>query len=371
MNDCHGTDTKKANCRYEVRNVITKAFVHAYLGDTECKRTMSSRLWIITNRDVGAGEEITASYDPNYWKMVEDFGIESVATQTSVSLPGEAKRQRTTRANQPDHRPKDPQQQAMPRTRSRATTALSAIAVQEFSAQLVEEAFRVFDKEKDDRGHVVVMKLKNAGNLKEGCESLFKTEHMFMSHTNSGITFQQMDKAAGTCCLRVEHGLHLDKKRTRTMKMFAEPPSTLVKTHFAGTTFQAAWETVAGMIKQIWPRRQPLQMLFVTGDCHRLTQTLSLGNVTFSAQGQLVKCHYDGYHVVCFTVHGQKDFRCAKHKEIQAQLGSRNINEAHHVSAVDSTFASKFQTAGIPAGHVLMMEFNTWHEVCVETPGYC
>jgi len=246
------------------------------------------------------------------------------------------------------------------RSRSQTQASLSALPVVDFCAEQVQAAFDIFDNREAGFGHVVVLKLQDDVGLKKGCDALLQTDHVFTSHTNAGITFQGLEKE---CFSRVEHGLHEHKVRRRRKEVFAEPLTTLVEAHFEGTAFKEAWDTVANIIKERWPKRQPLLVLMATGDCSKLSGHTTHGNVTFSASGQLVLCHFDGFHVVCFTVKGRKDFRVAKHADIEALPDSANANEAHHVSASHTDYAHLFSAAQVPEGHVMIMEVKTWHEV--------
>lgn len=373
MNDSHGT-TQQPNCKYHCKDAIEKAFVHTYEIDSERTRTCPARLWILTVRDVSGGEEITAPYGDGYWSLCEEQAVSSNPATSATLAQGKGKKRKSA-----DSAKDNPNQgkarvlkkaraeksslapaKGLRRSRSQTQASLSALTVVDFCAEQVQAAFDIFDNREPGFGHVVVLKLQDDVGLKAGCDALLQTDHVFTSHTNAGITFQALEKE---CCSRVEHGLHADTVRSRRKEVFAEPLTTLVEDHFEGTAFKEAWDTVANIIKERWPKRQPLLVLMATGDCSKLSGHTTHGNVTFSASGQLVLCHFDGFHVVCFTVKGRKEFRVAKHADIEASPESANANEAHHVSALHTDYAHLFSAAQVPEGHVMIMEVKTWHEV--------
>ena len=393
MNDCRGTN-RQPNSMYQRKDVIKNAFVHTYAVDDECKRTVSARLLIVAVRDVSSGEEITVTYQAGYWNLYEEQVVFDNPTVPATHAKGEGKKrkqgasgtdkQKRGKHTAEDARPGDQAKscrrptakrqwidvdhqhdlegrpEVMRCTRCQTQASLSALPVEDFSEQAVQAAFDIFDKEKAGFGHVTVLNLKNDVALRQGCEELLQTDHVFKSHTNHGITFQDMNKQ---CLNRVEHGLHADKVRSRRKELFAEPLTKLVETHFKGTAFKEAWDTVATIIKKRWPKRQVLLVLMATGDCSKLSGYTTQGNVTFSVSGQLVLYHFDGFHVVFFNIKGQKDFRVAKHADIKASPASTNPNEAHHVSALHTDYAHLFRVAEIPEAHVMIMEVKTWHEV--------
>jgi len=373
VNDSHGT-TQQPNCKYNCKDAIEKAFVHTYEIDTERTRTCPARLWILTLRDVSSGEEITAPYGDGYWSLCEEQAVSSNPATSATLAQGKGKKRKSAdsakdnpnqgKARVSKHAREEKSSLApakgLRRSRSQTQASLSALTVVDFCAEQVQAAFDIFDNREPGFGHVVVLKLQDDVGLKAGCDALLQTDHVFTSHTNAGITFQGLEKE---CFSRVEHGLHEHKVRRRRKEVFAEPLTTLVEAHFEGTAFKEAWDTVANIIKERWPKRQPLLVLMATGDCSKLSGHTTHGNVTFSASGQLVLCHFDGFHVVCFTVKGRKDFRVAKHADIEALPDSANANEAHHVSASHTDYAHLFSAAQVPEGHVMIMEVKTWHEV--------
>jgi len=251
---------------------------------------------------------------------------------------------------------------------------LEIVPVQDFSQEAVRTVFEVFDNLKGEPGHVVVMslhKLHSTTTLSTCCEALVKANHSFRSHTSARVSLAEIQKDQGHCRLRVEHNLHDVPLRRCRGGVYSRPLSTLVDEHFKGSAFKEAWDMVASIIQERWPKRKPRHVLMATGDCRKLSAAESIGNVQYTAGGQLVKCHWDGYHVVCFVVKGRKDFRVSPQAAIQAPQRAKNLNEAHHINAMDRQFAHLFRAAEIPADHVLFMEFQTWHEVFVETPVQC
>ncbi len=336
MNDSHGT-TQQPNCKYKSKDAIEKAFIHTYEIDNERKRTCPARLWILTLHDVSSGEEITVTYGDGYWNLYEEQAVSANPATSATLAKGECKKRKqgapgnnnqkdgkagvsqSARAAKSSLTPAkrlcmDITDQAGPavgpqvlrRSRSQTQASLSALPVVDFCAEEVQAAFDIFDNQEAGFGHVVVLKLQDDVGLRKGCETILKTDHVFTSHTNAGITFEGLENQ---CCSRVEHGLHADKVRSRWKEVFAEPLTTLVEAHFEGTAFKEVWDTVANIIKERWPKRQPLLVLMATGDCSKLSGHTTHGNVIFSESGQLVLCHFDGFHVVCFNVKGRKDFR--------------------------------------------------------------
>ena len=427
MNDCKGFGTKTVNSTYEIMD-LPKTFVHAYDMDSEGKRSVVARMFIVAKRDIEDGEEITANYGRSYWRPMpqaaqnDDVGRKKRLHSETVGVhagqvkgcktkklftdqglsgkrlrrthactagsPGQFRRVwasvdgKILRARKRALTVNTGQDGGVPLAReegsngSKRFTALKqatlpVLPVQDFSEKMVEQVLRAFNNQKAGYGHVEVMKLQQLPtntNLEDCCQSLLKAEHVFKSVRNTGVTFQDLELASGQCRLRVEHGLHDDTVKGTRRPLYSEPLTSLVHEHFHGSAFEKAWDLVARIISKTLPRRKPRLVLMATGDCRQLDGTETIGNVTFTAGGQLVKCHWDGYHVVCFVVKGRKDFRVAQHRLIQALPGAQNLNHAHHVNALDVEFAHLFRVAEIPADHVLFMEFKTWHEVCVETP---
>jgi hypothetical protein len=424
VNDCKDFGTKTVNCTYEVMD-LPKTFVHAYDRDPEGKRSVGARIFIVAKRDIEGGEEITSNYGRSYWrkpqaaqednvgrkkrlhsetvgvhdgqvkgcntkKLFTDQGLSGKRLRGSpactggspgqfrrvvASVEGQLRRSRqralTVNTGQDGGGPQAREEVSRRFTALKQVT-LPVLPVQDFSEKMVEQVLRTFNNQKAAYGHVEVMKLQQLPtntNLEDCCQSLLKAKHVFKSVRNTGVTFQELELGAGQCRLRVEHNLHDDKVKGTRRTLYSEPLTSLVHEHFHGSAFQKAWDLVARIISTTLPRRKPRLVLMATGDCRKLHGTETIGGVTFTAGGQLVKCHWDGYHVVCFVVKGRKDFRVAEHRCIRP--GAQNPNHAHHVNALDVEFAHLFRVAEIPADHVLFMEFKTWHEVCVETPLEC
>jgi hypothetical protein len=94
VNDSHGT-TQQPNCKYYCKDAIEKAFVHTYDIDNEWMRTCPARLWIVTQRDVSSGEEITAPYGDGYWSLCEDQAVSSNPATSATLAQGEGKKRKS------------------------------------------------------------------------------------------------------------------------------------------------------------------------------------------------------------------------------------------------------------------------------------
>jgi hypothetical protein len=94
VNDSHGT-TQQPNCKYYCKDAIEKAFVHTYDIDNEWMRTCPARLWIVTQRDVSSGEEITAPYGDGYWSLCEEQAVSSNPATSATLAQGEGKKRKS------------------------------------------------------------------------------------------------------------------------------------------------------------------------------------------------------------------------------------------------------------------------------------
>ena len=86
---------------------------------------------------------------------------------------------------------------------------------------------------------------------------------------------------------------------------------------------------------------------------------------------QRVRCHWDGFHVVCFVVEGDKRFLTANQSDFpppSVGCNNKNVNERHDIDPFDVQNSAKFKEAHMSGGHVLFMKAGTLHEVCRAVP---
>ena len=359
VNDIHGTDKPQASCVYECKR-FKDTYVHPYNADPEWDRIVQYRLGIVTKRDVYAGEELTASYGPGYiWEGKEAAGSgcsHMLAVVSGNGIPRESGKEAMTTKGFVQHAGSVNVEKV--RTRAQAHCTLEVLPVAKFSVPAVRNVFEDFEERK---GNVSVMKLDDSG-LAAACQSLMTTSASFQDHSGGRVTFQDMQKHGNQCKIRVEHGLQ-PMKGKKQKSMLEGDVNDLVHKFFRGTKFKETWDSVHNLIQTKWPTRMVLPVLIVTGDSSGQRTVEDYCNVIYSEGGQVVRCHYDNFHVVVFVVQGEKHFRVAKHQDITGH--GANVNEAHHVSATDVEFARCFKEAQLSAGHVLLMEAGTWHEVWV------
>ena len=187
-----------------------------------------------------------------------------------------------------------------------------------------------------------------------------------MSHNGSRVTFGEMRELAPRCNRRIEQGLHVGQKELKAAWLTA-----LVEKHFADSSLKDAWDTVIAEVQAKWPTRKVHQVLMVTGDCSGLTDSSDLFNVLFGKEWQRVRCHFDGFHVVCFVVEGEKRFLTANESDfLPPAVGckNKNVNERHDIDPFDVQNSAKFKEAHMSGGHVLFMKAGTLHEVFRAVP---
>jgi hypothetical protein len=244
------------------------------------------------------------------------------------------------------------------RTRSESLGSPEQLVRKMFRKEAVLAALDGFESTAESEA--VLMQFGNS-NLVAGCESLKQSTQEFMSHNGGTVTFSAIKDTAPRCRTRIEHGLHQVQKECK-----AEWLTELVEKHFADSALKEAWDTVIAAVQAKWPRRKVHQVLMVTGDCSGCTDSPDLYNVVFGNKYQRVRCHWDGFHVVCFVAEGDKRFLVAKHSDFPANpsFPNRNVNERHDIDPLHFKNSSKFKEAFMQEGHVLFMQARTLHEVC-------
>jgi len=214
--------------------------------------------------------------------------------------------------------------------------------------------------ESTSESEVVLMQFGQS-NLVAGCESLKQSTQAFMSHNGGAVTLSAIKETGPRCRTRIEHGLHPVQKQCKAQWL-----TELVAKHFADSALKEAWDTVIAAVQAKWPRRKVHEVLMVTGDCSGCTDSADLYNVVFGNKYQRVRCHWDGFHVVCFVAEGHKRFFVAKHSDFPADpsFANSNVNERHDIDPLHLKNSSKFKEAFMQEGHVLFMQARTLHEVC-------
>ena len=213
--------------------------------------------------------------------------------------------------------------------------------------------------ESTSESEVVLMQFGKS-NLVAGCESLKQSTQAFMSHNGGAVTLSAIKETGPRCRTRIEHGLHPVQKQCKAQWL-----TELVDKHFVDSALKEAWDTVIAEVQAKWPRRKVHEVLMVTGDCSGCTDSADLYNVVFGNKYQRVRCHWDGFHVVCFVVEGDKRFFVAKHSDFPADpsFANSNVNERHDIDPLHFKNSSKFKEAFMQEGHVLFMQARTLHEV--------
>jgi hypothetical protein len=248
------------------------------------------------------------------------------------------------------------------RTRSASKGSPGQLVAQAFGKEAVVAALHGFDQKESA---VVYFHFGNS-NLVEGCHALKQSTETFMSHNGSTIKMEDMRKLAPWCTRRIEQGLQVGQKELKAAWL-----TELVEKHFAHSALKDAWDTVIAEVQAKWPTRSVQQVLMVTGDCSGLLDSEDLFNVVFGKEWQRVRCHWDGFHVVCFVVEGDKRFLTANRGDFPPPAvgcNNRNVNERHDIDPFDVQNSAKFKEAHMSGGHVLFMKAGTLHEVCRAVP---